>query len=143
MTNSIHSTIISKLDETHDDVPAGYVMVNVRPGEKVAAMIDVLCKLSGMTPSALISDEIPRRLAAEVLLEENKGALYYIIEEIVGDDHSQEVKFAPYQYQYRYQEGSALYILTKEGKIPPVEVEPEIVKLHREIESFHDFDEAE
>ena len=59
-------------------------MVNVRPGEKVAVMLDILSKLSGKSPSALVADEISRRLAdyaaassanAEAILEAVEKAL--------------------------------------------------------------------
>ena len=138
MTNSIHSTIISKLpklEEKHSVVPAGYVMVNVRPGETVAAMINVLCDLSGMTPSALVSDEIPHKLVAEALLETNSGAVNEAAHKAAEDAEkasqgllepnsgalprrmvpNSKVVFP--EFVHCFQEGSALYILSNEMEV--------------------------
>ena len=120
MTNSIHSTIIRELEGE-----PGYVMVNVRPGEKVAAMIDVLCRLSGMTPSALVSDEIPHRLVAEALLETSGGAVNRAARKVAFDaalkaakEHIGVATDKVYpNYVYRYQKGSALHILSNEMKL--------------------------
>lgn len=40
-----------------------YMMVNVRPGEKVAALLDLLSRLAGMSPSALMADKLSEALA--------------------------------------------------------------------------------
>ena len=125
MTNSIHSTIISKMNETHDAEPVLCAMVNVRPGEKVAAMVDLLCRLSGMTPSALVSDEIPRRLAKEAIKNAtNKSAINYAVNEIIGSTVPEvATDFPGYDFVYRFQEGSALYIIFNERKLCPIPFE--------------------
>ena len=122
MTNSIHSTIISKMSETHEAEPVLSAMVNVRPGEKVAAMVDLLCRLSGMTPSALVSDEIPRRLAKEAIKNAtNKSATNYAVNEIIDNTVPQvAADFPGCDFVYRFQEGSALYIIFNEWKLCPI-----------------------
>lgn len=65
MTNGILSKLINEIGEANAEARAeNYTMVNVRPGDKVSAMLDLLTKLSGKSPSALVADEISRRLAA-------------------------------------------------------------------------------
>ena len=64
MTSGILSKLINEIGEAHAEARAeSYAMVNVRPGEKVAVMLDILSKLSGKSPSALVADEVSRRLA--------------------------------------------------------------------------------
>lgn len=85
MTSGILSKLINEIGEAHAEARAeSYAMVNVRPGEKVAVMLDILSKLSGKSPSALVADEISRRLAdyaaassanAEAILEAVEKAL--------------------------------------------------------------------
>ena len=111
MTSGILSKLINEIGEAHAEARAeSYAMVNVRPGEKVAVMLDILSKLSGKSPSALVADEISRRLAdyaasssanAEALLEAAENAL----------EQSKS---------YGFQEGSALDYLEK-AKIIEVE----------------------
>lgn len=40
-----------------------YVMVNVRPGEKVGAMLDLMSCLTGKTPSVLIAEKLSEELS--------------------------------------------------------------------------------
>lgn len=42
----------------------GFTMVNVRPGEKVSAMLDVLAHLYQKSPSVVIADALSRKIAA-------------------------------------------------------------------------------
>ena len=65
MTNGILSKLINEIGEANAEARAeSYTMVNVRPGDKVSAMLELLTKLSGKSPSALVADEISNRLAA-------------------------------------------------------------------------------
>lgn len=111
MTSGILSKLINEIGEANAEARAeSYAMVNVRPGEKVAVMLDILSKLSGKSPSALVADEISRCLAdyaasssanAEAILEAAENAL----------EQSKS---------YGFQEGSALDYLEK-AKIIEVE----------------------
>lgn len=116
MTQGILSKLINEIGDAHAEARAeNYTMVNVRPGDKVASMLDILSKLSGKSPSALVTDEISRRLAgyvvssshsAEAILDATEKAL-------------QEEGF------FAFQDGSALDYLQKAGVI---EVEDPIRK---------------
>ena len=64
MNESIISNALSSIIEAEDEHRAeNFSMINVRPGEKVAAMLDILTHLSNKTPSALIADALSRKLA--------------------------------------------------------------------------------
>ena len=64
MNKSIISNALSSILEAEDEHRAeSFSMINVRPGEKVAAMLDILTHLSKKTPSALIADALSRELA--------------------------------------------------------------------------------
>ena len=57
MNKNIFSQALSSIIETEDENrEENFSMINVRPGEKVAAMLDILAHLSKKTPSALIAD---------------------------------------------------------------------------------------
>lgn len=121
MTNGILSKLISEIGEAQADARAeSYSMVNVRPGDKVAAMLDLLSKLAGKSPSALITDEISRRLA-------DYAASATINADAIMDaaEHALERENA-----YGFQEGSALDYLQKAGIL---EIEDPIKKQMREI----------
>ncbi len=65
MNSNIISKAISKVVEAKSDKTyEGFIMVNVRPGEKVAAMLDVLSHLNGKTPSEIIGQALSVQLAA-------------------------------------------------------------------------------
>lgn len=121
MTNGILSKLINEIGEAQADARAeSYSMVNVRPGDKVAAMLDLLSKLAGKSPSALITDEISRRLA-------DYAASATINADAIMDaaEHAFERENA-----YGFQEGSALDYLQKAGIL---EIEDPIKKQMREI----------
>ena len=121
MTNGILSKMINEIGEAQADARAeSYSMVNVRPGDKVAAMLDLLSKLAGKSPSALITDEISRRLA-------DYAASATINADAIMDaaEHALERENA-----YGFQEGSALDYLQKAGIL---EIEDPIKKQMREI----------
>lgn len=50
-----------------------YAMVNVRPGEKVAAMLDLMSQLRGKSPSAIMADELSNELAAYAVEDSKHG----------------------------------------------------------------------
>lgn len=106
MTNGILSKLILEIGEAHADARAeSYAMVNVRPGEKVAVMLDLLSRLSGKSPSALIADEISRRLAAYAASSpRNTEAILDAVEKALERENA-----------YGFQEGSALKLLQKSG----------------------------
>jgi hypothetical protein len=116
MTNGILSKLINEIGERHAEARAeNYTMVNVRPGEKVAVMLDILSKLSGKTPSALVTDEISLRLAQYAASSpDNAEAILDAAEKTLMQDGS-----------YGFQEGSAFDFLKKEGL---VEIEDPIAK---------------
>jgi hypothetical protein len=121
VTNGILSKLINEIGEAQADARAeSYSMVNVRPGDKVAAMLDLLSKLAGKSPSALITDEISRRLA-------DYAASATINADAIMDaaEHALERENA-----YGFQEGSALDYLQKAGIL---EIEDPIKKQMREI----------
>ncbi|WEF22878.1 hypothetical protein [Paracoccus sp. S3-43] len=121
MTNGILSKLINEIGEAQADARTeSYSMVNVRPGDKVAAMLDLLSKLAGKSPSALITDEISRRLA-------DYAASATINADAIMDaaEHALERENA-----YGFQEGSALDYLQKAGIL---EIEDPIKKQMREI----------
>lgn len=65
MSRGILSKMIEEIGETQAEIRAeDYTMVNVRPGEKVASMLDLVSSLSGKTPSAVVAEELSSRLAA-------------------------------------------------------------------------------
>ncbi len=65
MSRGILSKMIEEIGESQAEIRAeDYTMVNVRPGEKVASMLDLVSGLSGKTPSAVIAEELSSRLAA-------------------------------------------------------------------------------
>lgn len=116
MTNGILSKLIHEIGEAQADARAeSYAMVNVRPGEKVAVMLDLLSKLSGKSPSALIADEISRRLAAYTASSpKHAEAILDAVEKAFEQGNA-----------YGFQEGSALEYLHKDGI---VEIEDPIRK---------------
>ena len=65
MSRGIISKVIEDIGEAQAEVRAEeYTMVNVRPGEKVATMLDLVAALSGKTASAIVAEELSSRLAA-------------------------------------------------------------------------------
>lgn len=65
MNRNIFSQALSSVIETEDEHRAeSFSMINIRPGEKVAAMLDILTHLSKKTPSALIADVFSTELAS-------------------------------------------------------------------------------
>ena len=106
MSKGVLSTIIDGIGGADAEQRAeSYAMVNVRPGEKVAVMLDLLAKLSGKSPSALVTDEMSRRLAlyaaaSTANTEAILGAAENVLEQGGG---------------YGFQEGSALARLQSEG----------------------------
>jgi 3-phosphoglycerate kinase len=65
MSRGIISKVIDEIGETQAEVRAEeYTMVNVRPGGKVAAMLDLVAALSGKTASVVVAGDLSTRLAA-------------------------------------------------------------------------------
>jgi len=108
MTRGILSKLISEIGEAQAEVRAeDYTMVNVRPGEKVSVMLDILSKLAGKSPSALVTDEISIRLAEYAASSTaNAEAILDAAEDTLKQDGA-----------YGFQGGSALDILEKAGLI--------------------------
>ena len=106
MSNGILSKLISEIGEAKAEARAeSYTMVNVRPGEKVASMLDILSKLSGKSPSALVADEVSRRLAQFAASSmRNADAILDAAERALEQDNA-----------YGFQDGSALDFLEKAG----------------------------
>jgi hypothetical protein len=106
MTKGVLSTIIDGIGGGDAEQRAeSYVMVNVRPGEKVAVMLDLLSKLSGKSPSALATDKISHFLAeyaasSIVNTEAVLNAAVTVLEQRDG---------------YGFQDGSALAVLQSRG----------------------------
>lgn len=121
MTNGILSKLINEIGEENAEVRAeSYTMVNVRPGDKVAAMLDILTKLSGKSPSVLVADEISRRLATYAASSaRNAEAILDAVEKASQQDHT-----------VRFQDGSALDLLQKAGIL---EIDDPILKRLRDI----------
>lgn len=122
MTNGILSKLINEIGEANAEARAeSYTMVNVRPGDKVSAMLDLLTRLSGKSPSALVADEISHRLASlAASSEENAEAILNAVEKAL----EQEPLLG-------FQENSALDLLQKGGIL---EVEDPLSKqLHDKI----------
>ena len=64
MNNGILSKVVSEIHDTNAENRADkYVMVNVRPGEKVSAMLEVISHLSQKTPSAVIANKLSSQIA--------------------------------------------------------------------------------
>ena len=64
MNKSIIFNALSSILEDEDDKRAeNFTMINVRPGEKVSAMLDILTFLSKKTPSTLIAEALSTQLA--------------------------------------------------------------------------------
>ncbi|MDA7827941.1 hypothetical protein N9A67_06925 [Rhodobacteraceae bacterium] len=104
MSRGIISKVIDEIGEKQAEIRSEeYAMINVRPGEKVASMLDLIVSLSGKSASALISDEISSRLA------EYATSSYDHIEPIL--DATQKV----IEQDSWFQNGCALEILEKKG----------------------------
>jgi hypothetical protein len=106
MSKGVLTTIIDGIGGADAEQRAeSYAMVNVRPGEKVAVMLDLLAKLSGKSPSALVTDEISRRLALYAAASTaNTEAILSAAENVLKQGGG-----------YGFQEGSALARLHSEG----------------------------
>ena len=64
MNSGIFSKAISNIVEAKTDQKSeGFTMVNVRPGEKVSAMLDVVSHLNGKSPSAVIAVALSAKIA--------------------------------------------------------------------------------
>lgn len=106
MTGGILSKLINEIGEAQAEARAeNYTMVNVRPGDKVSCMLDIMSKLTGRSPSALVTDEISRRLAAYVASSsDNAEVILDAAEDALKQDDA-----------YGFQVGSALDLLEKAG----------------------------
>lgn len=64
MNDGIFSKVLSNLAEA-DAVrrSESFVMVNVRPGPKISAMLEIVCHLNQQTPSALMAEKLSKKLA--------------------------------------------------------------------------------
>lgn len=64
MNSGIFSRLIEdNLRSEKEARTENYVMVNVRPGEKVGALLDLMSRLTGKTTSALMADKISEEIA--------------------------------------------------------------------------------
>lgn len=64
MNNGIFSQALSKMAEAESDKQSeSFAIINIRPGPKISAMLDVACHINKKTPSALIADALSRKLA--------------------------------------------------------------------------------
>lgn len=64
MSNGIFSQALSKMAEAESDKQSeSFAMINIRPGPKISAMLDIACHISKKTPSALIAEALSRKLA--------------------------------------------------------------------------------
>jgi ribosomal silencing factor RsfS len=64
MSQGIISKLIEEIGEAQTEARAEeYTMVNVRPGEKVSAMLELVAALSGKSASALVAEVLSSRLA--------------------------------------------------------------------------------
>lgn len=71
MNTGIISKAISNIVEAQFEKKSeGFTMVNVRPGEKVSAMLDVLAHLYQKSPSAVIADALSQRIATHAASSE-------------------------------------------------------------------------
>lgn len=65
MSIGILSTVIQAIGEAQVEARAEqHTMVNVRPGEKVSAMLDLVAELSGKSATGLVAEVISSRLHA-------------------------------------------------------------------------------
>ena len=106
MSRGILSKMIEEIGETQAEIRAEeYTMVNARPGEKVASMLDLVAALSGKTPSAVVAEELSSRLAAYAASSAtHAGAILDATEEALKQSQM-------------LQSGCALDILQKAGVI--------------------------
>lgn len=64
MSQGIISKLIEEIGEAQTEIRIEeYTMVNVRPGEKVSAMLELVAALSGKSASALVAEVLSSRLA--------------------------------------------------------------------------------
>jgi glutaredoxin 2 len=64
MTNGIFAKAISNIVEAQSEKKHdGYTMINVRPGEKISAMLDVIAYLNQKSPSGIIADALSQKIA--------------------------------------------------------------------------------
>jgi len=106
MSRGIISKLIEDIGEAQAEVRAEeYTMVNVRPGEKVTAMLDLVAALSGKTASAVVAGELSSRLAAyAVSSSDHAEAIMDAAQEVLKQDQM-------------FQPGCALEILKNENVI--------------------------
>lgn len=65
MSDGIFSKVLSQLAEVDSAKQSeSFVMVNVRPGPKISAMIEIACHLNQKTPSVLMAEKLSLKLAA-------------------------------------------------------------------------------
>lgn len=65
MNTGIISKAIANIVEAQSEKKyEGFNMVNVRPGEKVSSMLDVISHLYQKSPSVVIADALSRKIAA-------------------------------------------------------------------------------
>ncbi|SPB14313.1 hypothetical protein NOV72_01563 [Caballeronia novacaledonica] len=101
ISKAISKAVEAKSEKTHE----GYIMVNIRPGEKVSAMLDVLSHLNGKTPSEIIGQALSGKLAEYAASSPDHGSAILDALEQVMTDHGNP------------HENSALGILKKEGLV--------------------------
>lgn len=106
MTRGILSKVLEDIGDAQAEARAeDYGMVNVRPGEKAAAMLEILSSLSGKSPSALFTDVLSDRLAGFAIASPDNGpAILDAAEAALKRDGA-----------YGFQPDSALELLEKAG----------------------------
>ncbi|WML92091.1 hypothetical protein RCF98_07040 [Thiothrix lacustris] len=115
MTNGIISSLIKDIEENNNEIRAEqYAMVNVRPNEKILAMIEVMMKISGKNYSSLFTEIISLELAdiAASNIEYAEPILNAAEQVFNKEDH------------YFLQQDCALSILKDEGYIKIYEYNP-------------------
>ncbi|MCR6499074.1 hypothetical protein MUO32_08530 [Shinella sp. CPCC 101442] len=104
MSRGILSKVIEDIGEAQAEIRAeDYTMVNVRPGEKVAVMLELIAVLSGKTASAVVAEELSSRLAA------------YAASSVAHVDAIMDATERALKQSQMLQPGSALAILQKGG----------------------------
>lgn len=64
MKNSqLNNAIYNMLKDVEENKTDGYTIINVRPGGKINALLDIFCLVTKKTPSAFITEHLSDELA--------------------------------------------------------------------------------
>lgn len=88
MSLGIISKVIEEISEAQIYARAEhYTMVNVRPGEKVSAMLSLVAELSGKSATGLVAEVLSSRLAEYAVSSiEHVDAIMSAAEQVLKDD---------------------------------------------------------